>query len=400
MTTTCTCTRPCHTSCDTTRLTANSRSPFSGTHTGPSHPNDNVITTTRPPRLTANDPYYNYVTSKTSTSIPQGTTFTIDHLTTVKVESGYITVSKMKLSIRKAFPAPKRALARGQCDFAWPENDGRNIEQLRDMFNRLKSIAKQRVGADPVYLKLNIKCGNCIPAGDHGNYDGTPTGNLPNGGFWSQKKCPVCNGFKITRADGTAFTDLAALRLSLLHDIGRVGGGTAGFPSEDFWDPHKRMAAQRQKTEQDRERLSAEVVQIKRNRLSGETMGKTNAQRADQNVIDCDNARKGNKEKFMATLTSGYNPDAPKATPAEIEAKAVKGFGELDFDFSKGFNDRRLGSLEASGDLTVVQECLVGAFLLLLMFMVYLFTRRFTAPKASTAMRIVRKKAPIVHKLL
>merc|ERR1712098_630274 len=64
--------------------------------------------------------------------------------------------------------------------------------------------------------------------------------------------------------------------------------------------------------------------------------------------------------------------------------------------------DRRLGSLEASDDLTVVQECLVGAFLLLLMFMVYLFTRRFTAPKASGSnpMRIVRKKAPVMYKLL
>merc|ERR1711964_323370 len=38
--------------------------------------------------------------------------------------------------------------------------------------------------------------------------------------------------------------------------------------------------------------------------------------------------------------------------------------------------DRRLGSLEASDDLSVVQECFVGAFLLLLMFPVYLFTRR------------------------
>merc|ERR1712096_70490 len=65
-------------------------------------------------------------------------------------------------------------------------------------------------------------------------------------------------------------------------------------------------------------------------------------------------------------------------------------------------NRRRLGTLEASGDLTVVQECLVGAFLLLLMFMVYLFTRRFTAPKASGSnpMRIVRKKAPVMYKLL
>merc|ERR1711964_721244 len=59
---------------------------------------------------------------------------------------------------------------------------------------------------------------------------------------------------------------------------------------------------------------------------------------------------------------------------------------------------RRLGSLEESDDLSVVQECLVGAFLLLLMCMVYLFTRRVTAPKAFN--RIVRKKAPtFVHKL-
>jgi len=64
---------------------------------------------------------------------------------------------------------------------------------------------------------------------------------------------------------------------------------------------------------------------------------------------------------------------------------------------------RRLGSLEASDDLSVVQECLVGAFLLLLMFMVYLFTRRVTAPKAfdPNGTRIVRKKAPtFVRKLL
>merc|ERR1711964_750754 len=65
--------------------------------------------------------------------------------------------------------------------------------------------------------------------------------------------------------------------------------------------------------------------------------------------------------------------------------------------------DRRLGSLEASDDLSVGQECFVGAFLLLLMFVVYLFTRRVTAPKAfeSNRTRIVRKKAPtFVQKLL
>merc|ERR1711964_314164 len=55
-----------------------------------------------------------------------------------------------------------------------------------------------------------------------------------------------------------------------------------------------------------------------------------------------------------------------------------------------GFDARRLGALEESDDLSVVQECLVGAFLLLLMFLVYLFTRRVTAPKAFN--RIVRKK--------
>merc|ERR1711964_206197 len=66
-------------------------------------------------------------------------------------------------------------------------------------------------------------------------------------------------------------------------------------------------------------------------------------------------------------------------------------------------SDRRLGSLESSDDLSVVQECFVGAFLLLLMFIVYLFTRRVTAPKAfgPNRTRIVRKKAPtFVRKLL
>jgi len=74
----------------------------------------------------------------------------------------------------------------------------------------------------------------------------------------------------------------------------------------------------------------------------------------------------------------------------------------------KGYNlklteSRRLGSIEASDDLSVVQECFVGAFLLLLMFVVYLFTRRVTAPKAfgPNGTRIVRKKAPtFVRKLL
>jgi len=69
----------------------------------------------------------------------------------------------------------------------------------------------------------------------------------------------------------------------------------------------------------------------------------------------------------------------------------------------KSSHDRRLGSLEASDDLSVVQECFVGAFLLLLMFLVYLFTRRVTAPKAfgPNGTRIVRKKAPtFMRKLL
>merc|ERR1711964_665531 len=42
--------------------------------------------------------------------------------------------------------------------------------------------------------------------------------------------------------------------------------------------------------------------------------------------------------------------------------------------FDSSSSNRRLGSLEASDDLSVVQACQVGAFLLLLMFMVYLFT--------------------------
>merc|ERR1711964_224414 len=65
--------------------------------------------------------------------------------------------------------------------------------------------------------------------------------------------------------------------------------------------------------------------------------------------------------------------------------------------------NRRLGSIDASDNLSVVQECFVGAFLLLLMFMVYLFTRRVTAPKTfgPIGTRIVRKKAPtFMRKLL
>merc|ERR1711964_248407 len=81
----------------------------------------------------------------------------------------------------------------------------------------------------------------------------------------------------------------------------------------------------------------------------------------------------------------------------------VTGFKDTkDSQDSKRSEYRRLGSLEASDDLSVAQECLVGAFLLLLMFMVYLFTRRVAAPKASESnkIRIVRKKAPIMYKLL
>merc|ERR1711964_718772 len=68
-----------------------------------------------------------------------------------------------------------------------------------------------------------------------------------------------------------------------------------------------------------------------------------------------------------------------------------------------GGENRRLGAIEASDDLSVVQECFVGAFLLLLMCMVYLFTRRVTASKTfgPVGTRIVRKKAPtFVRKLL
>merc|ERR1712098_1014806 len=87
----------------------------------------------------------------------------------------------------------------------------------------------------------------------------------------------------------------------------------------------------------------------------------------------------------------------------EKTTKRVAAFGTIEVDANTALSlKRRLGALEAAGDLTVVQECLVGALLLLLMFMVYLFTRRITAPKASgsTAMRIVRKKAPVMYKLL
>merc|ERR1712098_313503 len=95
----------------------------------------------------------------------------------------------------------------------------------------------------------------------------------------------------------------------------------------------------------------------------------------------------------------GQNPIDFKFESDEATGKGIQNpSGEVSVNVVS--NERRLGSLEASDDLSVVQECLVGAFLLLLMFMVYLFTRRFTAPKASTTMRIVRKKAPIVHKLL
>merc|ERR1712098_987371 len=97
------------------------------------------------------------------------------------------------------------------------------------------------------------------------------------------------------------------------------------------------------------------------------------------------------------------NLTLPDSTPEQFSPTKLTGWRSAGGNKTiRPTNVRRLGSLEASDGLSVVQECLVGALLLLLMFMVYLFTRRFTAPKASgsTAMRIVRKKAPVMYKLL
>merc|ERR1711964_225790 len=96
----------------------------------------------------------------------------------------------------------------------------------------------------------------------------------------------------------------------------------------------------------------------------------------------------------------GTTPPPQKAQfyPAQYNYNGIAGCSA-----GKTIVDRRLGSLEASDDLSVVQECFVGAFLLLLMFMVYLFNRRVAATKTfgPNGTRIVRKMAPtFMRKLL
>merc|ERR1711964_420301 len=98
------------------------------------------------------------------------------------------------------------------------------------------------------------------------------------------------------------------------------------------------------------------------------------------------------KRPNMHRLES-VRPKETRTKSQSVTDTAVPGFRT---PLGTRLGDRRLGSLEASDDLSVVQECFVGAFLLLLMFMVYLFTRRITAPNefGPNGTRIVRKKAP------
>merc|ERR1711964_928344 len=111
---------------------------------------------------------------------------------------------------------------------------------------------------------------------------------------------------------------------------------------------------------------------------------------------DADLAKKDPKQKeVVKPVTSFQALEIPDAMGASNDNHTL-----VDSS-SCSSSSRRLGALEATDDLSVVHECLVGAFLLLLMFMVYLFTRRTTTKSfESNAIRIVRKKAPIVHKFI
>merc|ERR1711964_812737 len=88
----------------------------------------------------------------------------------------------------------------------------------------------------------------------------------------------------------------------------------------------------------------------------------------------------------------------PQAHFTSVRLKSRPSWGNIPDSVAahRGRFGRHLEALEATGDLTVVQECLVGTFLLFLMFMVYLFMYRITVLNAyeSNRIRIVRKKAP------
>merc|ERR1711964_783443 len=95
----------------------------------------------------------------------------------------------------------------------------------------------------------------------------------------------------------------------------------------------------------------------------------------------------GPSKPGLSSTASSTAIGATAKSGAKWTPKDLGPIGEDDFSASNsnevlnsGFL-RRLGSIEASDDLSVVQECFVGAFLLLLMFMVSLFPRRVTAPK-------------------